>query len=314
MFCSFVCFFFFFLLPALVGLSLVYVMDTANLAQFSVRQLSEVENLMTSVERVMTYAKLDTEPGYDNETRPPEGWPDNADIRFINVSLRYHKDGPKVLKNINLSIDGKAKIGIAGRTGAGKSSIVASLLRMPDAEGDITIDGVNIKSLNLQECRRYISVLGQNPVLFSGTLRMNLDPLEKHNDDKLWDVLNEVKLKSLVQNLKGCLDFEISERAANLSVGEQQLVCLARVLAEGNKIIILDEPTAHVDPKMERAIQEIIHNKLQDCTIITIAHHLNTIKDCDKIFVFQDGEVAESGAYEELLKIDGGVFATMAEL
>ena len=116
-----------------------------------------------------------------------------------------------------------------------------------------------------------------------------------------------MKLKSLVQNLKGCLDFEISERAANLSAGEQQLLCLARVLAEGNKILILDEPTAHVDPKTERAIQEIIHNKLQDCTIVTIAHHLNTIKDCDDIFVFQDGEVAESGAYEELLKITGGV-------
>lgn len=302
-----------FISTALAGLTLVYVMDTANLAQFAVRQLSEVENLMTSVERVLTYTKLDFEPGYDTETRPPKGWPDNPDIEFIDVSLRYHSDGPKVLKNVNLSIDCKAKIGIVGRTGAGKSSIVASLLRMPDADGDIIIDGMNIKSLNLQECRRHISVLGQTPVLFSGTLRKNLDPLEKHNDDKLWAVLEEVKLKSLVQNLKGCLDFEILERAANLSVGEQQLVCLARVLTEGNKIIILDEPTAHVDPGTERVIQEIIHNKLQDRTIITIAHRLNTIKECDKIFVFHDGEVAESGAYEELLKIDGGVLANMAK-
>lgn len=289
-------------------------MDTANLAQFSVRQLSEVENLMTSVERVLTYTKLDSEPGYDNETRPPEGWPDDGNIKFSNVSLRYHRGGPRVLKNVNLSIYGKAKIGIVGRTGAGKSSIVASLLRMPDADGVITIDGVDIKSLNLQECRRYISVLGQNPVIFSGTLRKNLDPLEKHDDKMLWSVLDEVKLKNLVQSLKGCLDFEISERAANLSVGEQQLVCLARVLVEGNKILILDEPTAHVDPKTERAIQEIIHNKLQGCTIITIAHHLTTIKECDEIFVFQNGEVVESGTYEELLKIDGGVFASMAEL
>lgn len=289
-------------------------MDTANLAQFSVRQLSEVENLMTSVERVLTYTKLESEPGYGNKTRPPEGWPDDGSITFSNVSLRYHRGGPRVLKNVNLNIYGKAKIGIVGRTGAGKSSIVASLLRMPDADGVITIDGVDIKSLNLQECRRCISVLGQNPVIFSGTLRKNLDPLERHDDDTLWAVLEEVKLKSLVQNLKRCLDFEISERAANLSVGEQQLVCLARVLVEGNKIIILDEPTAHVDPKTERAIQEIVHNKLQGCTIITIAHHLTTIKDCNEIFVFQNGEVAESGTYEELLAIDGGVFATMAEL
>ena len=289
-------------------------MDTANLAQFCVRQLSEVESLMTSVERVLTYTKLESEPGYGNKTRPPEGWPDDGSITFSNVSLRYHRGGPRVLKNVNLKIYGKAKIGIVGRTGAGKSSIVASLLRMPDADGAITIDGVDIKSLNLQECRRCISVLGQNPVIFSGTLRKNLDPLERHDDDTLWAVLEEVKLKSLVQNLKRCLDFEISERAANLSVGEQQLVCLARVLVEGNKIIILDEPTAHVDPKTERAIQEIVHNKLEGCTIITIAHRLTTIKDCDEIFVFQNGELAESGTYEELLAIDGGVFATMAEL
>ena len=203
------------LLLALAGLSLVYVMDTANLAQFSVRQLSEVENLMTSLERVLTYAKLDTEPGYDNETRPPQRWPHEGNIRFSDVSLRYHQGGPKVLKNLTFNIYSKAKIGIVGRTGAGKSSIVASLLRMPGADGVISIDGVDIKLLNLQECRRHISVLGQSPVIFSGTLRQNLDPFEQHDDEILWALLDEVKLRSLVQNLKGCLDFEISERATN---------------------------------------------------------------------------------------------------
>ena len=173
------------------------------MTQYAVRKSSDVENFMTSVERVMTYTKLDPEPGYDVERRPPEHWPGEGNITFQDVSLTYYPGGPQVLKKINLNIKGGAKIGVPGRTGAGKSSFVAALLRMPEGDGEIMVDGVNITRINLQQARRCISVLGQSPVLFSGSLRKNLDLVEKFQDMDLWRVLEDVQLKDLVERLDG---------------------------------------------------------------------------------------------------------------
>ena len=218
-----------------------------------------------------------------------------------------------MLKNLNVNIEGKAHVGVAGRTGARKSSIIAALLRMPEAMGAITIDGVNLGTINLHDSRRCISVLGQTPVLFSGTLRINLDlmgqPLE---DADLWRVLEKVQLKSLVEHLEGHLDYEVSEGGGNLSVGERQLLCLARVLLQQNQVVILDEPTAHVDPSTERTIQTAIRDQLKECTVITVAHRLNTIRDCDKILVIEGGTVVEYDSYDELMRKEDGVFAGMA--
>ena len=256
---------------------------------------------MTSVERVMTYTKLDPEPGYKVVRRPPEHWPGEGNITFQDVSLTYYPGGPQVLKKINLNIKGGAKIGVAGRTGAGKSSFVAALLRMPDADGEIMVDGVNIKKINLQQARRCISVLGQSPVLFSGSLRKNLDLVERFQDVDLWRVLEDVQLKDWVEGMEGQLDHELLEHGANVSVGERQLICLARVLLQQNKIIVLDEPTAHVDPQTEQTIWNVVREKLKNSTVITIAHRLNTIKDCDKILSFKEGEVAEYDTIDMLL-------------
>ena len=184
---------------------------------------------------------------------------------------------------------------------------------MPEARGVITVDGINLSTLNLQESRRCVSILGQKPVLFSGPLRKNLDPLTKYEDVDLWQVLEDVQLKSLVENLEGHLDYEVSEGGGNFSVGERQLLCLARVLLQQNKVLILDEPTAHVDPATERTIQNTVRDQLKDCTVITVAHRLNTIRDCDKILVMKDGTAVEFDNYEELMKKEGGVFAEMAE-
>ncbi|KAL9956613.1 hypothetical protein ACROYT_G038114 [Oculina patagonica] len=197
---------------------------------------------MTSVERVTTYTKLDSEPGYKVRRPPPEHWPREGNLTFQDVSLTYYPGGPQVLKKINLNIKGGAKIGVAGRTGAGKSSFVAALMRMPDADGEIMVDNTPIKQINLQEARRC--------------------------------------LKELVDSLDGQLDHELLEHGANVSVGEWQLICLARVLLQQSKIIILDEPTAHVDPDTEQTIWNVV---LRDSTVITIAHRLNAIKDCDMI-------------------------------
>ena len=267
---------------------------------------------MTSVERVITYTKLDSEPGYHVSQLPPEHWPSEGNITFRDVSMTYYPGGPQVLKNINLNIEGGAKIGVAGRTGAGKSSFVAALMRMPDADGHIIIDNVRIKELNLREARRYISVLGQSPVLFSGSLRKNLDVLGKFEEADLWRALEDVQLKELVGSLGGQLDHELLESGANVSVGERQLICLARVLLEQNKIVILDEPTAHVDPDTEQTIWNVVRDKLKDSTVITIAHRLNTIRDCDLILVLQNGQVEEYDRFDTLMNNEGSALSKMA--
>ena len=246
---------------------------------------------MTSVERVMTYTKLDREPGYEEERTPPQDWPRRGSIVLRNLSLTFYPGGPQVLKNINLSIKGGDKIGVVGRTGAGKSSFVAALMRMPDADGEIIIDDVPVKEIGLQQARRGISVLGQSPVLFSGSLRKNLDILDKFQDAELWQALEDVQLKDFVGRLEAKLDHELLEHGANVSVGERQLICLARVLLQRSKIVVLDEPTAHVDPDTEQTIWNVVRNNLKGSTVIIIAHHLNTIKDCKKILVLKDGQV-----------------------
>lgn len=262
-----------------------------NLTQFAVRKLTEVENLMTAVERVIAYTKLDSEPGYDVKRLPPEKWPDKGTINFRDISLAYYPGGPQVLRNISLSIKAGAKVGILGRTGSGKSSLVAALMRMPEAEGDILIDDVVLRSINLRGSRQAITVLGQNPVLFSGSVRKNLDIMEQFQDADLWRALEQVQMNNLVENLEGQLDYELLEQGANLSVGERQLICLARVLLLNKKIVILDEPTAHVDPDTEQTIWNVVHEKLKQSTVITITHRLNTVSDCDKILVLDNGKV-----------------------
>ncbi|KAL9955983.1 hypothetical protein ACROYT_G037394 [Oculina patagonica] len=276
---------------ALVGLAFVYVFETSHFTQVSVQQSSEVENLMTSVERVMAITQLESEPGYKTVKTRPEHWPTNGEIQFTGVSLRYYPEGPRALNNLNWNVTGQSKIGIVGRTGAGKSSIIAAILRMPEAEGKITIDGVELKNLNIQESRKCISVLNQSPVVFSGSLRKNLDPLGRHSDVELWEVLEAVQLKQLVETFQGKLDYTLNSGGMNLSVGEKQLICLARVLLQESKVVILDEPTAHVDPKTEQIIHETIREKLKSSTVITIAHRLKTIEDCDKIVELRDGQL-----------------------
>ena len=282
-----------------------------NLTQFTVRQLTDIETLMTSVERAMTYTELESEPGYNVQRNPLELWPHEGNIAFKDVSLTYYPGGPQSLTDITLNINGGAKVGIAGRTGAGKSSFVAALMRMPEADGDILIDNVCIRDINLQESRRAITILGQNPALFIGSVRQNLDLMEQFEDAELWRALEKVQLKSLVENLEGQLDHKLLEHGANLSVGERQLICLARVLLQQKNIVILDEPTAHVDPDTEQTIWNIVREELKSFTVITIAHRLNTIRDSDKILVLKNGEVAGFDTFDVLINRKGGILSEM---
>ena len=297
-------------IAAQAGLSLVYISEIIML-QIAVQQTSIVENKMTSVERVMTYTEIEPEPGYDADTKPAEQWPRDGRISFKNVSLRYYPDGPQVLKDLSIEIEGEEKFGIAGRTGAGKSSIIAALLRMPQPDGVVAIDGIDLSTLNIQDSRRHISVLGQDTVMLRGPLRTSLDPMSQYEDADLWRVLETVQLQSFVGRIDGGLDYDVTEGGGNFSVGERQLLCLARVLLQRNKILVLDEPTAHVDPATERIIQETVRDQLKECTVITVAHRLNSIRESDKILVMRGGRAVEFGGYEQLVERDG-VFAEMA--
>ena len=187
-----------FIFAGITALSVVYALQLAvDTSQYGVRQCSEVENYMTSVERVISYTQIEQEPGYANHSQPPENWPQNGQMSAKNLSLVYYQGGPEILKGVSFTAHAHEKIGIVGRTGAGKSSLVSALFRMPQPSGDVIIDGVNIRDLEIQSSRRVMSVISQDPVLFTGSLRVNIDPFEDHDDKELWDALEEASLKRL---------------------------------------------------------------------------------------------------------------------
>lgn len=298
-------------LAGTLGLSLVYAISTVGQLQFAMRQTADVENMMTAVERVITYTELPKEPTYDISKKPPPDWPQDGGLRFEDLSLTYYEGGPQVLKNISININAREKVGVAGRTGAGKSSLVSALFRMPEPAGNIYIDGLALSEFNVQSTRPVISVITQNPTLFSGPLRINLDPFSRFTDAEVWSVLEQVQMKSKIQELPGELYFELSESGNNFGVGERQLLCLARSLLNKNKIIVMDEATANVDFSTDRRIQETIRSKFQDCTVITIAHRLNTIIDYDKVLVMDKGTVVEFDKPSVLLQDNDGVLTEL---
>ncbi|CAG2238338.1 ABCC4 [Mytilus edulis] len=298
-----------------VGLTLTYAMTLMGMFQWAVRQSAEVENQMISVERVMQYSKLPSEADLtsDKDHKPPPDWPVHGKITGDKVCLRYSATGPMVLKYLKFCIESKEKIGIVGRTGAGKSSLIAMLFRMIEPEGQVMIDGVNIVNIGLHELRNKISIIPQDPVLFTGPLRKNLDPFGEHADSSLWSALEEVQLKPAIEELPSQLETEVSEGGINFSVGQRQLICLARAILRRNKILMIDEATANVDPRTDALIQNTIREKFRYCTVLTIAHRLNTIMDSDKVLVLDEGNIMEFDHPYLLLQIEDGYFSKMVQ-
>jgi ATP-binding cassette subfamily C (CFTR/MRP) protein 4 len=268
---------------------------------------------MTSVERVREYSELDQEaPAQIPDTEPPPHvWPSEGVIEFKDVELRYAATEPLVLKGLNLNTKSCEKIGIVGRTGAGKSSLITALFRLAEPTGSILIDGVDVLKIGLDNLRSAISIIPQDPLLFTGKLRRNLDPFDEFSDDVVWNVLREVHLAEAVTDLKDGLDTEMSEGGLNFSVGQRQLVCLARAVLRENKILVLDEATANVDPRTDQLIQEQIRTRFRNCTVLTIAHRLHTIMDSDRILVLSDGKVVEFDEPHELLSNPDGVLTEL---
>ncbi|MBW00219.1 Multidrug resistance-associated protein 1, partial [Eschrichtius robustus] len=244
---------------------------------------------------------------------PPSNWPQVGRVEFRDYGLRYREDLDLVLKHINVTIDGGEKVGIVGRTGAGKSSLTLGLFRINEsAEGEIIIDDVNIAKIGLHDLRFKITIIPQDPVLFSGSLRMNLDPFSQYSDEEVWTSLELAHLKGFVSALPHKLNHECAEGGENLSVGQRQLVCLARALLRKTKILVLDEATAAVDLETDDLIQSTIRTQFDDCTVLTIAHRLNTIMDYTRVIVLDKGEIRECGPPSGLLQ-QRGLFYSMAK-
>ncbi|XP_048588672.1 ATP-binding cassette sub-family C member 4 isoform X2 [Nematostella vectensis] len=298
---------------SVVGLCLTYATQLTGMFQWCIRQSAEVENNMTSVERVIEYSQIDQEVEPSKPLTAPDDWPHAGTITAESLYYSYHQSLPHVLKNVKFSIRNNEKVGIVGRTGAGKSSLLAVLFRLNNPEGLVRIDGLPITDLKLQDLRSAISIIPQDPVLFSGTLRKNLDPFTQFSDDALWNALEEVQLKEAVDELPDGIETELAEGGSNFSVGQRQLVCLARAILSHNKILVIDEATANVDHSTDSLIQETIRNKFHDCTVLTIAHRLNTVMDSDSVMVLDAGRLVEFDEPYVLLLNSQGFFSQLVE-
>jgi ATP-binding cassette subfamily C (CFTR/MRP) protein 4 len=287
-----------------VGLAITQIMGLTGMVQWGMRQSAELENNMTAVERVVEYQSVDPEPEFESKAdkKPPKDWPEKGQIKFNKLSLSYSPNmEDKVLKELEFEIKPQEKIGIVGRTGAGKSSIINALFRLSYLDGTIDIDLRDTQQMGLHDLRSKISIIPQEPVLFSGTMRYNLDPFEEYSDDKLWSALEEVNLKKIIKEMPAGLNTKITEGGTNFSVGQRQLVCLARAILRENKILVMDEATANVDLETDALIQKTIRHKFADCSVLTIAHRLNTIMDSDRILVMDAGKCVEFASPHELL-------------
>nr|XP_019044875.1 ATP-binding cassette transporter YOR1 [Kwoniella bestiolae CBS 10118]OCF23805.1 ATP-binding cassette transporter YOR1 [Kwoniella bestiolae CBS 10118] len=316
------------------GLGLSTIISVQQSFSWLVRQIAEVENDMVGAERIMHYAnELDQEaPHQINEVKPKSSWPEEGRIEFNNVKMRYREELPDVLKGLTMNVGASEKIGVVGRTGAGKSSIMVALFRMSELSGgSIKIDGVDVSKIGLNDLRSGISIIPQDPLLFSGTLRSNIDPFNTKTDAELYDTLRRAHLISnsprqstsldgetekQAQNVNSpsnkrfTLDTVIEEEGGNLSVGERSLVSLARALVRNTKVLVLDEATASVDVETDAKIQETIRNEFRDKTLLCIAHRLKTILSYDRILVMADGQVEEFDTPENLF-LKNGIFTEM---
>ncbi|KAI8806674.1 P-loop containing nucleoside triphosphate hydrolase protein [Cladochytrium replicatum] len=296
------------------GLAISYSLNVTQVLSFAVQNFTQTEIAMNSVERVFHYAtKIEVEPpAIIEDNRPPPEWPLSGEVEFKDVKMAYAEHMPLVLKDVSFVVKPREKIGIVGRTGSGKSSLMQSLFRMFEiSDGKIIIDGIETSTIGLRDLRSRLAIIPQDPVVFSGSFRTNLDPFTEHTDDELWDAIDRAGLKSKVTRSEGKLDAPVEAGGENLSVGERQLLCLARALLKKPKILVMDEATANVDYETDAMIQKVLREDFTEATVLTIAHRLNTIIDYSRVLFLDSGRVVEYDSPAHLLADPSSAFSAL---
>ncbi|XP_044042038.1 ATP-binding cassette sub-family C member 9 isoform X7 [Siniperca chuatsi] len=300
----------------LVGLGLTYALTVTNYLNWVVRNLADLEVQMAAVKKVNSFLSTESEnyEGSMDTSQVPENWPQNGEIKIQDLCVRYDPVLKPVLKHVNAYIEPGQKVGICGRTGSGKSSLSLAFFNMVDIfEGKIVIDGFDICKLPLQTLRSRLSIILQDPVLFSGSIRFNLDPERTCTDDRLWEALEIAQLKNMVKALPGGLDAIVTEGGENFSVGQRQLFCLARAFVRKSSILIMDEATASIDMATENILQKVVMTAFADRTVVTIAHRVHTILTADLVIVMKRGNILEYDKPETLLEQEDGMFASFVK-
>ncbi len=281
------------------------------------RVFADLEMGMNAIERIDEYCHLDPEKPSLSSFRPPPGWPRNGKIHVENLCLKYPSRDELTLKNVSFRVPSGKRLGIIGRTGSGKSSLVNALFRIvePVPRSVLEIDGVDVLSLGLQEYRSRLSIIPQEPTLFTGTVRSQLDPSGQSNggDASMWRALELADLADFIRSLRGQLDHPVKPGGENFSVGQRQLLCLARALLHASSILIMDEATANVDHETDRKIQNMVRRTFHG-TLLCVAHRLKTVANYDLVMVMEAGEVIEFDTPRNLLKKQGGKFYSMAKI
>ncbi|XP_030967348.1 putative ABC transporter C family member 15 isoform X2 [Quercus lobata] len=299
--------------PSIAGLAVTYGINLNVLQASIIWNICNAENKMISVERILQYSNLTSEaPLVIEESRPPNNWPEVGTICFKNLQVRYAEHLPSVLKNITCTFPGRKKVGVVGRTGSGKSTLIQAIFRVVEPrEGSIIVDDVDICKIGLHDLRSRLSIIPQDPAMFEGTVRTNLDPLQQYSDSEIWEALDKCQLGHLVHDKEEKLDSTVVENGENWSVGQRQLFCLGRALLKKSSILVLDEATASVDSATDGVLQKIISQEFTNRTVVTIAHRIHTVIDSDLVLVLSEGRIAEYDTPGKLLERPDSFFSKL---
>ncbi|KAK3126422.1 hypothetical protein QOZ80_7AG0556360 [Eleusine coracana subsp. coracana] len=299
--------------PKTAGLAVTYGLSLNMLQGWAIAVLCSLENKMISVERILQYANIPSEPPLTlSESRPDCQWPIKGEIELRNLHVRYAPQLPSVLKGLTCTLPGEKKTGIVGRTGGGKSTLIQALFRIVDPwSGQMLIDGIDICTIGLHDLRTRLSIIPQDPVMFEGTLRSNIDPMGEYSDEEIWEALNSCHLADEVRKNELKLDSIVMEDGKNWSAGQRQLVCLGRVILKRRKVLVLDEATSSVDPVTDNLIQNTLKVQFPECTVITIAHRITSVLGCDKVLLLDNGEIAEQDTPAKLLEDKSSLFSKL---
>ncbi|KAK1385958.1 ABC-type xenobiotic transporter [Heracleum sosnowskyi] len=299
--------------PSLAGLAVTYAINLSVQQTYFIWNIINAEVKMISVERVLQYSNISSEaPLVIENSRPPNNWPGTGTICFENLQFRYAEHLPSVLNNITFTIPGKKKVGVVGRTGSGKTTLLQAICRIVEPrEGRIIIDDVDISKIGLHDLRSNLSIIPQDPTMFEGTVRRNLDPLEQYSDGEIWEALDKCQLGDIVRESEEKLESTVVENGENWSVGQRQLFCLGRALLKKRSILLLDEATASIDSAIDGILQKVISQEFKDRTIVTIAHRIHTVIDSDLVLVLSDGKIAEYDTPIRLLEREDSFFSKL---